>query len=162
MTIQEFCVATSPAKDNEVPEYMRRSRAKSETGSTDSTGDVETVELVSLVQDEDKSVADKVVIEKDISAIVGKDIEANTEAVVSESKEASVVSNSGDEITRVTTEELLEKYGYTKSDISKDDKNYVFIAKEGHLRYLSKLDPNFSCTKRSEILKHVERMLGRK
>jgi hypothetical protein len=59
-----------------------------------------------------------------------------------------------------TTEEVLAHHGFTRSDVTKDQTYYVFVAKEGKLTYLSKLDLEFSCSKRAQMLEHVKQLTG--
>ncbi len=59
-----------------------------------------------------------------------------------------------------STAELMEKYGFTKDDVSQDRDYFVFTVIDGKLKYYSKLDMNFVCTKRSAMLAHVKAITG--
>lgn len=56
----------------------------------------------------------------------------------------------------ITTDYLLEKYGFTREDIINETADYVYVVGNGTYTYLSKLDPEFTCHNRPAILKHIK------
>lgn len=92
-----------------------------------------------------------------------RSLEANTDTVLNpmETTLDAGSSNKADSTLKLfTTQEVLARHGYAKEDVTQDREYYVFIAREGQLLYLSKLDLNFTCKKRADMLNHIKQLTG--
>lgn len=55
---------------------------------------------------------------------------------------------------------LLDRHGYEQEDVRQETENWVFVIQGNNRRYLSKLDPNFTCKTRTEMNRHIKSIRG--